>query len=468
MTSTTLNRAIATFEQNGGLRRTTADLPMLVTAPPRSSGETSRAWQIVLGTAVATAIVTGVLAWKWWPAPAGASEHQPADRAVSVAQPAPADAGHVLLPATIRPWQSATLNARVSGYLKNWNVDLGARVEEGDLLAEIETPELDQELAQGVALAREAAAAVEQAKAEHKEAEADVKAGEAELGRARAEAELARTQMVRREKLVATKVIPQEEYDTFTKQLETRNADVTAAESELARRRANLVTRIAVIEARQAAANSRLANVDRLKEVQGFQRITAPFSGVITHREAEVGKLVTAGQEPLFTIEDMSRVRVQVQVPQAYAVQTRVGAQTTVSLPESAGSSQAATVTRAADSVDPTTRTMLAEIELENRDGRWQPGSYAQVGISTAAAESTWTIPTNTLQMRVEGPHVVVVGDDNRLEVRPIKLGRNLGNRIVVSSGIAGQERLVVNPSDDLSTGTNVKIRESVDKLARR
>jgi multidrug efflux pump subunit AcrA (membrane-fusion protein) len=470
MTSTALNRALANFEQNGGLLKTTAELPMLVSAQPESHRGATSVWKTMLWTVVAVAVLAAVAvqSWKWWQSPVAASEqHQPEARMVSIALPTPAAPGHVVLPATIRPWQTATLNARVSGYLRGWRVDLGARVEAGDLLAEIETPELDQELAQGIAQAREAEAAVAQAQAERHEAEAAVQAGEAELGRARAEAELARTQLVRREKLLSMRVVPQEEFDTYQKQVATRNAEVTAAESELTRRRANLATRAAVIEARQATVNSSLANVDRLKELQSFQRIVAPFSGVITRREAEVGMLVTAGKEPLFTIEDMSRVRVQVNVPQAYAVQTRVGAVATVNLPEAAHS-QTAVVTRVADSVDPTTRTMLAEIELENGEGHWQPGSYAQVGLATAAAEATWTIPTNTLQMRVEGPHVAVVDDANHVEVRPITLGRDLGNRIMVASGITGHERLIVNPGDDLASGAVVRTRKPDDTLARR
>ena len=466
MTSTTSNLVIASLDQPSKLR-TTADLPAVTRVQPRAAS--SRKAALWTTSSLVLLLVIAVLGRRSWITPVVAAEqHESQVRVVSVALPSPMTAADVQLPATIRPWQSATLSARVSGYLKEWKVDLGGRVQAGDLLAEIETPELDQELAQGIALANEAKAAVEQAKAELNEAEADVQAGEADLGRARAEVNLARIQLARREKLLATKAVSQEEFDTWFKEVETRNADVMAAEAELARRQANIGTRTAVIEVREATAKSSLANVSRLQELQSFQRIYAPFSGVVTRRDAEVGMLITAGKEPLFTIEDMSRVRVQVQVPQTYAMQTRVGANTTVGLPEEASAEMGAVVTRTANAVDPITRTMLAEIELENREGRWQPGSYAQVRIAIAANDSSWTIPTNTLQMRVDGPHVVVVDEANGLEVRPVELGRDLGDRIMVASGIAGDERLVVNPGDDLTSGMSVKIHEHENQFAQR
>jgi multidrug efflux pump subunit AcrA (membrane-fusion protein) len=467
MTTTTFNRIVTNFERRRGVMRSTAELPTLRPAQPASVSSWKRG--LWTASAVALLVLVAIVARRWWQTPAAASErHEPTVPLVSIVQPAPATAGEVQLPATIRPWQAATLSARVSGYLKEWKVDLGDHVKAGDLLAVIETPELDQELAQAMALANEAKAAIEQAKAERNEAEADLQAGEAEVRRARAEAELARSQLVRREKLVAKNIVPQEEFDTFTKQVETRNAEVTAVEAELARRQANLTTRRAVIEAREATSKSREASVHRLQDVQAFQRIFAPFGGVITRRSAEVGMLVTAGQEPLFVIEDMSRVRVQVNVPQAYAVKTRVGATTTVALPESPAQSTSATITRTADAVDATNRTMLAEIDLDNADGRWQPGSYVQVRLATTAADSTWTIPASTLQMQVDGPHVAVIDQANQVEIRAVKLGRDLGNRIVVTAGITGDERLVVNPGSDLTNGAKVKIRDTESRLAQR
>jgi RND family efflux transporter MFP subunit len=285
------------------------------------------------------------------------------------------------------------------------------------------------------------------------------------LLRAQAEAELARTQLIRKERLLTRQVIAQEEYDTAIKERDARLADVAAAEADVARRRTNLETRAAIIEARQATAKSRQSNVERLKELQGFKRIVAPFNGIVTRRTAEVGMLVTAGKESLFVIQDMSRVRVQINVPQTYAVQTRPGVEALITVPESAVKSVPATITRIAQSVETSSRTMLAEIELENSVLSLQPGSYAHVTLTTPQDNSAWTIPTNTVSMRVEGPHIAVVDSQNQVSLKRVKLGRDLGNRVVVIDGIQGDERLVVNPGDSLTNGMQIQVKQA-DELA--
>ncbi len=245
---------------------------------------------------------------------------------------------------------------------------------------------------------------------------------------------------------------------------------MAAAESDVARRKANLQTRTAIIDARDATVNSRQSNVDRLNELQTFKRIVAPFDGIVTRRTAEVGMLVTAGEEALYVVEDMSRVRVQSNVPQAYSTQSSVGVAAAVSLPEAASAPVRAKVTRITNSVDAQSRTMLAEIELDNATFHFQPGSYAQVTLETHQS-SDWTIPANTIQMRVDGPHVVMVDERNQIEVKPVTLGRDLGTRVVAIEGIRGDERLVINPSDDLVHGVHVEVaepRESSPELAKR
>ena len=180
--------------------------------------------------------------------------------------------------------------------------------------------------------------------------------------------------------------------------------------------------------------------------------------------------LVTAGQEALFALEDTSRVRVQVNVPQTYAMQTRPGVGVAINLPEASSPDVEATVTRIAESVDAASRTMLAEIELENSSRRLQPGSYVQVALTMPQDGTAWTVPTNTVLMRVEGPHVAVISDGNEVELRAVRLGRDLGDRIVVLEGIEGNERLVVNPGDDLTNGAQVQVselRESPEALAQ-
>jgi len=204
-----------------------------------------------------------------------------------------------------------------------------------------------------------------------------------------------------------------------------------------------------------------------LKELQAFKRIVAPFDGTVTSRTAELGMLVTAGVEPLFTIQDMSRVRIQVQIPQTNAATMAVGDHVRVSIPESSAAAVDATVTRFASSIDSASRTMLAEIELENQAGTLQPGSYAQVTLTSGQDSRLWTIPSNTLQMRVAGPHVAIVDQSNRVMLKQISLGRDLGGSITVLNGISGQERLIVNPRDDLVNGAAVTV-ENTEQVAQR
>jgi len=379
-------------------------------------------------------------------------------RTVEVANPSATSTSSVVLPATVRPWQATDLIARVSGYLKVWHRDLGDRVQAGELLAEIDTRELDQELAAAESLAREADAAAVQARAERVEAEADLKVADSQLERARAELALARSQLTRREKLFASKIVTQEEFDTFQRQLEARVADEGATASDVSRRRSNLDTRTAIIAVRDATAKSRQSTVNRLQELVVFKKIVAPFDGVVTRRNAEIGALITAGKEVLFTMEDMSRIRVTLNVPQTYSVQTTIGVEATIILPEAPGKSVKAAITRVADSVESTTRTMLAEIELENSQARLQPGSYAQVSLKTQQDSAVWSIPSNTVSMRVQGPHIAVVNEQDQIELRQVSLGRDLGKRVIVAEGLHGGERLVINPADDLVNGQQVAV----------
>jgi multidrug efflux pump subunit AcrA (membrane-fusion protein) len=463
---------VASVPQRSALVRTTRTLRVGTYSPSeRRKGRLVAALLVAAAVGVSAALA---FAQPWSALRSDDAVSQPshpsvAMKTVKVEHPARATSSKVVLPATVRPWQSATLYARVNGYLVKWYKDLGDTVKADEVLAEIETPELDQEVAQGEALTREAEAAAVQARAELQEAEADLKVAVAQLGRAQAEADLAASILARREKLLATRTISPEEFDTFQKQSEARIADLNAARSDVARRRTNLDTRHAIIEAREATAKSRQSSVDRLKELQAFKRIVAPFDGTITKRAAEVGMLVNAGKDSLFVVEDMSRVRVQTNVPQAYAMQARAGATATVNVPELGTQPVNATITRIANSVDSTSRTMVAEIELENSTGQFQPGSYAQVSLNMQQNASSWTIPTNTVQMKVEGPHVAVVDSQNRVEVRRVNLGRDLGSRVVVT-GIEGNERLIVNPTDDLTSGLEVQVNDpnSPAALAQR
>ncbi|HZN35967.1 MAG TPA: efflux RND transporter periplasmic adaptor subunit [Pirellulaceae bacterium] len=469
------------IESKVSLGRSTMRVPALVERQARRElarenaprrGLTKAAWAAGFAVLGGMALAAGVEAWRSEQAASAAVEsHVEPAKTVTILRPTPAAHSSVTLPATFRPWQTATLHARASGYLTAWHRDLGAVVKAGELLAEIETPELDQEVAEGEALASEAAAAAVQARAERTEAEAELKVVEAQLARVQAEYELGKSQLSRRDKLVQSRSISQEELDTYQRQLQARAAEVAAAQSDVARRRTNLQTRAAIIAAREATAKSRQSNVERLKELQAFKRIVAPFDGVITGRIAEVGMLVTAGKEPLFVIEDLSKIRVQLSVPQTYAMQTAPGVAATIRLPESQTQPVMAAITRIAESVDAASRTMLAEIELDNVEHHFQPGSYAQVTLAAPQSSSSWSIPTNALLMKTNGPHVALVNDQNQIEVKRVTLGRDLGDRVIVAEGIHGGERLVVNPGDGVATGVQVVVHQPADaarKFAER
>jgi len=230
---------------------------------------------IKLSLAAALAGVS-YLAWAALPgtaAPPAAPEESL--RSVKVASPTPVSTSEVVLPATFQPWQTTTLYARVSGYLTAWHRELGSKVKAGELLAQIETPELDQELAEGQSLAAEARAAVVQAQAERIEAEAELRVAQAQLARSHAQIGLSKTLLDRREKLFTQRAVSQEDVDTFRSEVEARTAEVAAAEADVARRRTSLDTRAAIIAAREATARSRESNVERLKELQAFKKIVA-------------------------------------------------------------------------------------------------------------------------------------------------------------------------------------------------
>lgn len=445
-------------------RRTSTD-------PRLGTTESRRSWRRFVGYAVAgglaaSALGVGLRPWllpQSRTATALQSESEK-PRPVQTTLPHQQTLSAVTLPATVEAFQSARLFSRVAGYVKAWHVEIGQDVEAGDLLVEIDTPELDQELLQARADLGIARAAVVQADAELTESVATLDQAKADRSRAAAEVELAGIRLKRRQTLLAQQATTQEEYDTAIRDRDARQAEVTASDATITRQQAAIGTRRAVVESRKASVESALANVRRLEEMQSFQKIVAPFSAVVTQRTAEVGNLVTAGNStasaPLYQLAQTDRVRVQVSVPQAEAVGVAAGSEVTVRVPEQPGRDVTARVTRTSRSVDPGTRTLLAEIELPNTGGLFPPGIYAEVAVTTHSPEATWLIPTNTVRMQVDGPHVVLANDRNELQVRSVRLGRDFGRSVAVLEGVTGAERLVVNPTDDLRDGMPVSVEQ--------
>jgi RND family efflux transporter MFP subunit len=310
-------------------------------------------------------------------------------------------AGQALsLPGTLQGFVQAPVSARAGGYLRRWTKDIGSKVQKGELLAEIETPELDQQLSQAIAARNQTAASLD----------------------------LARTTVDRWEALRKRDAVSQQE-------LEEKRSGYQQA-------RANL-----------AGAD---ANVERLRQLEGFKRVLAPFSGVITRRNVDIGDLIDSNK-PLFLLSQTDPLRVYVNVPQAYAHLVRAGQPAVVSQAEVRGRTYAGQVARTGGSIDTATRTMQAEINLRNADGALLPGAFVQVDL-TAAASGTLTVPSNALLFRGQGVLVAKVDDAGTVQLIPVRLGRNFGEFVEVLQGLQGNERLVLNPSDSIAAGDRVQV----------
>ena len=322
---------------------------------------------------------------------------------VAVVSPAPPKAGAPLvLSGELKPATEASIHARVNGYVRKWYVDLGAQVKAGDLLAELDTPDTDRELSQA----------------------------RAQLLQAEAARDLAITTAKRWKEMLSAKTVSAQESDEKTSDLELKKATVEAAR----------------------------ANVQKLEQVAGFARLLAPFAGTITVRTLDVGQLITAGEgQELFRLAQTDKLRVFVRVPQNYARGAIAGQTGELTVPELPGRKFEAKIVRTAGALDPATRTLLTELEVDNSKGEILSGSYAQVKLPESKPEVGLTLPANTLIFRPEGPQVVVV-QDNKLTFRTVTLGRDFGGSVEARSGVEASDKIVVNPSDSLSEGTVVQV----------
>jgi RND family efflux transporter MFP subunit len=340
------------------------------------------------------------------------------------------------LPGNLQPMYSASVYARTNGYIEKRFVDIGSHVKAGQLLALISTPEVDQQLNQARADVVQAAAAIEQSKAALQQAQANL--------------DIARITKDRYTPLIAKHAVTQQSLDEADQAFNARAADVSAANAN-----------IAVAE---ASLKSRQANVDRLTQMQGFERVVAPFEGVITARNVEQGDLVNngsgGGAKSLFDIAQSDVLRVQVEVPQSAALDIKDGAEATITVSERPGRQYVAKVTRSAESVDLAARTMLTEVQVDNHDGSLVPGMYGQVKFEVKATEPSLVIPSTALVIDKNGMHVVSVSADSRVHFVRVDIGQDMGDEVAISQGLHGGEILVSNPSDLLSDGQKVSIAQ--------
>jgi RND family efflux transporter MFP subunit len=355
---------------------------------------------------LAVAIYAGVHAHR--EAKRESSAEDSAIPSVNVVYPKPAStADEIALPGSTQAFIDTPIFARTSGYLKNWHADIGAHVKKGDLLAEIETPELDQQLQQA----------------------------ESDLKNARANLDIAQITNTRWQAMVRA--------DTVSKQ----EADQTASS----------------FNAMQALFDSAKANVRRLEQLQSFEKVVAPFDGVITARNTDIGALIQAGDSStpreLFHIVAIQTLRVYIAVPEVYASSVKIGEKVDVTLDSLPGEKFTGTLVRTSEAINPMSRTLNVEVDVENPQGRLLPGAYAFVLLKVPSSAGAVVIPTNTLLFRSEGLRVGVARSGHA-ELVPITIGHDFGNTVEVISGLTTKDALISDPSDSLVSGAPVRVEE--------
>lgn len=335
----------------------------------------------------------------------------------------------LVLPGNIQPVTEAPVLARASGYVRKRYVDIGDRVSDGQVLAEIEAPELDQQIRQAQATLQQAQSAVEQA--------------EAALQQGRSNENLARITAERWKNLVARGAVSKQENDVYQAQYAAQQANVQALEKAVAAARSN----VGAVQ----------ANIARLNELKSYQTVRAPFAGVITVRNIDVGALITEGATLLYRIAQTGQMRTFINVPQSDADSVRAGQTASLEITDLRGHKFSGRVTRTSHALDPASRTLLTEVQVLNPDGVLLPGMFAQVNLQVPRTNPPLLIPGDTLVVRADGPQVAVVDADGRVHYTRIQLGRDYGDRLEVLSGLEEGQRLVVNPSDSVREGVKVQ-----------
>src|SRR5947209_4956044 len=327
---------------------------------------------------------------------------------VSVLKPVAEPANdELVLPAQLQAYVDSSIYSRTNGYLVRWYKDMGSHVKKGDLLADIDTPEIDQELSQ--------------AKAARQQIQAQL--------------ELAKSSAERWTNLRKTDSVSQQEADQETSGYRQAQANLAASD----------------------------ANVRRLEQLESFKHIYAPFSGVLTRRNVDTGALITAGStgqtKELFDLAQVDPLRVYVSVPQSYAPSIRKGMTAYILLNEYPGQKFTGKVVRTADAIDPATRTLLTEVDVSNKDGALLPGSYAQVHFAVPVQTIRISVPVNALLFRSEGPRVAVVGPDQKAHLKAVAIGRDFGTKVEILSGLDPNDEIIVNPADSLEDGQQVHVQ---------
>ena len=375
------------------------------TAQAPTSNTTAR--RLLIGIAVVAAIVAAIGMASRLTAHSRLQDLTAAEAMTNVAvmTPAPGGAdGELVLPGDVQAFRDAPIYARTSGYVKSRLADIGDQVKAGQLLAELDTPEIDQQLHQA----------------------------EADLATAQANATLAQATAKRWSALRETDAVSPQEADE----------------------------KIGDADAKLALLNAARANLQRLRELQRFQRITAPFDGVVTARNTDIGALVSAGGSgpALFRVADTQTLRVFVNVPQANARDIKVGADAALELIERPDQQFSAKIVRTARALDPSARSLRVELNLDNRSVKLLPGAFARVHIPVPTGATQLRLPVNTLLFRKEGPQVATVDANDQVRLKSVVIVQDFGNEFAIGSGVEPQDRIVINPPDSLVDGQTVRV----------
>jgi RND family efflux transporter MFP subunit len=335
---------------------------------------------------------------------------------VSLVQPVfEKSASEIVLPGNIQAYTQAPIYARTTGYVKAWYKDIGAHVHKGDLLAVIETPELDQQLAQA----------------------------RADLATAQSNASLAKVTANRYQGLIGQNAVSQQDTDNAVQQLEARNSQVASAQ----------------------------ANVQRLEQLQAFERIVAPFDGVITARNLDIGQLITAtgstttpgagtipGNKEVFDISAIQTLRVFINVPQVYAPDAKNGAIATLTVPQYPGRVFHGKLVRSSNAVDTATRTLLAEVDVDNKTGDLLPGSYSEVHLNVSSSAPALIVPISAIILQPDGLHVAIVDSTQHAHIVRVSQGRDSGSTMEILGGLEAGQQVIANPPDSLTDGEQVRV----------
>jgi RND family efflux transporter MFP subunit len=391
-------------------------------------------------------------------------EQEQAMPSVTVITPRLSEAtSELVLPATTQAIQETIIAARTSGYVRRWLAGMGQRVKQGQLLAELDVPETDQEVREARQQTSEAEQTVAQARAELAQVQAGLEQGEATLKQAQTNLALARVNLERSKTLVAQGVLSRQDLDDKQAVFDARQADVEAAQANVRVRQAAVKAQQSALEAKQSGHSARQANQQRLAERQSFERVTAPYDGIITARNIEVGTLInssggTATSNGLYRLARLDTIRVFINAPQTYLAVMRPGLDVEVEVKELPQQKFRGKVVGTSHSIDPTSRTLMVEVRVPNPGWQLLSGMYVNVKFALPLVQRALLIPVSALSANADGTQVLTVRQDQTVHAQKVVVGRDLGKEVEITAGLSETDAVITNPTAALHEGAHVQV----------